>query len=214
MLQIYDFCIAFSKTLALSSFSLRTFELALSVQERNPLIDAIVVRLVRTILEDKAVTAELDLSATSIGNLKSGKSADAAEKTFKELPYFISFDEDDDEDDYVDESLRDVFLKMRSSSQTWSFCELLTPAERLRVLRELVDRAASTEDVRSCVINSIEFEEEERKKAREEIFAQRRSAETQLRELRAELLAFREKHGLLPQCCRCGSSRSEGQGGS
>lgn len=210
MLQVYDFCIAFAKTLRIASFSLRDFEIAVTTPERTPLVDAIVVRCVRTMLNDKAVSLELDLTEKTRQHLKTRKSSEAVEKTFKELAYLFSIDDEGDESGdnsagnpgefrgFVDETLDAVVLKMRQTSSTWALYDVLSTDERLRVLRELVDRVASTEEVRACVINSVEFEEEERKKAREDIIVQRREAENELKELRAAHTAFREKHGLTP----------------
>lgn len=195
-LQVYDFCSAFSKTLALSPFKLRSFELALSIQEQTPLVDAIVVRLVRTILNDKALCNELQLSAKIIGSLRSGKSAGAAEKTLKGLADLFRTGEMESEGIDQNDFLY-VVEKLKAERNSMAFYEILSTKERLQILRELVDYASSSEIVRVCVTNSIEFEDEARKKAREELSSQRGANDVQLRELRAELQSFREKHGLL-----------------
>eukprot|EP00171_Calliarthron_tuberculosum_P010480 IDg10480t1 len=91
----------------------------------------------------------------------------------------------------------DAIQKLKVDSNSAAFYESLVPKERLKILRELVDYASSSETVRMCVTNSIEFEDEARKKTREDLSAQRGANDTQLRELRAELQTFREKHGLL-----------------
>lgn len=192
MLHLWEFVNAFSGTLRLSSFKLRHLEKAIVYNERSPLLDACITRLMRSILADKELADELGVSNTVYKAVNS-KSRNAITKILEALHHVLSFESDE----VYDESLLSTINKLENSSDKWAFYRVIEPAGKLRILRELVDYVVMTDKIRNCISDSMEHAEEEKKKAREENAANRKKLETQIKRLKAELFEFRVKTGLV-----------------
>lgn len=175
-------------------------------------MDALIARLVHTTLSDRQLADELSVPPSVIRAL-SGPSSDTP-TVLSALPDILTTDNgnnaDEDSESSDSSDSRDLHRAVRTLRRaSKSSYGRLDAVARLRVLRELVDYACMADEVRECIVDSIGFADEERKRVREEHSAARKKADTLLRELRAELLEFRTKHGLLGE----GDGEGEQNGG-
>jgi DDT domain/Williams-Beuren syndrome DDT (WSD), D-TOX E motif len=197
LLQIWDFVVAFGRILRVPSCTLTALEGAISASTPQPLINCIVIRLVYTIIADKNLTEELEIQPNVAGTLnviKPSKRASSADAVLKVLPSMLSYEPNDTE--VEDRELARIADVLSSSDDSAPFYSALEPIDRIRVLGELVEYACMADSLRECVQDSIEHAVEERKKAREEVVANRRKLEVQLKDLRDELDLYRTRHNL------------------
>lgn len=200
LLVVWDFVKNFAAILKVSpgSVDLSAFERALAGVGDRDWLDAVVVRLVFCILGDRELVKELDFDReVSEGLLavrpkrKLGKAE--VRKVFEALPEFLSYEPD--EVDADDRRLISIVEKLRLEVD--GFYTQCSAADRVRICRELVDYACMADSLLECVQDSLDHAAEEQKKVRDEIVANRRKLEAQLKCLRDELKEYREKHGLL-----------------
>lgn len=192
LLHLWEFVNAFSTTLRLSSFKLRHLEQAIVHNDRSPLLDACITRLMRAIIADKELAEELGVS-NSVSKAVNSRAKNAIVKILEALHHVLSFESDE----VYDEFLLSTVNKLENSPDKWAFYRVIEPAGKLRILRELVDYVVMTDKIRNCIADSMEHAEEEKKKAREENAANRKKLETQIKELKAELFEYRVKAGLI-----------------
>lgn len=193
LLQVWDFISSFSKTLRLTGFKLHHLQQAIVLTDRTALLDACILRLVQAIILDDGLVKELRIPSAVTKGLGSKAGKNGVALILQNLPNILDF-ESDEKDDHL---LQTTVAKLDGSNNKLAFYKVLDPAEKLRILRELVDYATMADHLRACVTDSMDHAEEEKKKAREENSANRRKMESQLRELRTELLEYRTKNGLL-----------------
>lgn len=195
LVQLWEFIGSFSKVLRLTSFKLYHLEQAIVHKERSSLLDACLVRLTREILGDAGLVDELGIPTSVVRKLTAKGMKNAAVMVLSALPRIL-LNDSDDIDEY-DRFLNSIALRLSSSSDKHAFYHELEPVGRLRILRELVGYVAMTDKIRNCVADTMEHAEEERKKAREANSANRKRLEQQVRDTKAELQAYRMKHGLI-----------------
>jgi Williams-Beuren syndrome DDT (WSD), D-TOX E motif len=203
MLQVWDFVGNFARTLRVgTSVSLRALERVVAGGEGGDgepgLLDVLVVRLVYTIIDDDTLAEELDFDedmVTSLRDIKPRRRAGAAARdaVFSALPSLLTYEPD--EVDADDRELAEIVGTLRGAPG--AFYSACSPAERVRILRELVEYASMSDALLACIQDSVEHAAEERKKMREEVVANRRRQEQQLKSLREELREYRIKHGLI-----------------
>ena len=197
MLQIWDFMTAFGKILRITSCGLLTFERALSSASQEPIIDALLIRLVYTIVSDKQLVEDMAIEpdlVMSLLSIKSSRRRSAIKEILYALPSILRVEMD--ASDYHDGKLLDVVNVLVSSEEIFAFYLCIDSAGRVLILRQLVELACGADALRECVFDSLEHAAEERKKARENIIVGRRKIETQLKDLRDELEAYKHRHNL------------------
>lgn len=196
LLQVWDFVSSFFKTLGLTSFPLRHFEKALVHGEQCSLLDACVVRLVRSITRDPGLVADLKIKSEVVRAVQSGGNKPAATWTvLKLLPEILQCDSAAGSED---DSLQHTISVLKTGGRD-AFFTKIDAAGRLRVLCELVHHVSMADNLRECVMDSLEYMEEDKKKAREEYTASRKRLESQIRQLRQDIIDHKLKHGLSDQ---------------
>lgn len=197
LLHVWHFMSTFYRALRIPWCSLATFERAVAANEPRTWLSRLVIRLVYTILSDDNLVSEFGLRKATVNELKAIKPSrrcGAVPEVLGALPALLSPEAVEDEP--ADRGLSRAFAQMRDSSDRLPFYTVITAAERVRILRELVDYACMSDALRECVQNSIEHAVEERKRAREEIAANRKKYESQLKDLREELDEYRRNHDM------------------
>lgn len=219
LLVVWDFVKNFAAILKVSpgSVDFSSFERALAGAGDRDWLDAVVVRLVFCILGDGELVQELDFDRELSEGLlavrpkrKLGKAE--VRKVFEALPEFLSYEPD--EVDADDTRLASIVETLRLGVD--GFYTQCSAADRVRICKELVDYASMADALLECVQDSLDHAAEEQKKVRDEIVANRRKLEAQLKGLRDELKEYREKHGLLtnaaPQSAALGEVSAPGAG--
>jgi DDT domain/Williams-Beuren syndrome DDT (WSD), D-TOX E motif len=199
LLQIWDFVIAFGRILRVPPCTFSALENSISAPSPQPLLNAILIRLVYTILADENLIDELNMSPVTLFALKTvkpSKRAKSADVVLKALPSLLSYEPDETEAE--DRALARIVDVLTSSEDPLPFYSAIEPADRIRILGELVEYACMSDSLRECVQDSVEHAADERRKAREEVVANRRKLELQLKDLREELDVYRARHNLEP----------------